>query len=439
MLLIWGAAMLLLTVAGLGAAGVAAAATELWHRAYDGPAHGSDAFTAVVRGAADSAYAAGYAAATGGHRTDMLLVRYASDGTRKWVRLWNGPASGNDRCRGLARDAAGALYLAGSTAGRGGDAALVKYSAAGTLLWSRRYDSGHAQRDEARFVLPGPGGRGVYVVIETLTPAGWRWAVMRYDGDGSRRWLVRRSIDWFPDQWRSQDATTDGSGNVYVAGWGQFGDLREPLLISYSPAGAPRWGFNNDSIYTYADAVAVTCTRDGVAVATNRAATVGELNGGWLFMVPYATSTWAWYSDSVPPAYSWKFHDVSSMSNGHLLTIGRFLNGLRSSGFLQEQDGATGAGVPDGAWTWSDDVDCTGDFVAVDSSDKAWIAGKHGAGLSVLHYEPGSGITWTYNYTGHEASRALALTATSNPGACVAGWARDSGKSANAFIMRVAP
>ncbi len=137
--------------AGLQAAPLAGAASVDWQQVYDGKARGSDAFTSVVA-ASGGVYAAGYTAVSWLNRSDMLLVRYAANGSRSWVRRWNGPASGSDQCWDMARDGRGGLYLVGRTAGRGGDAAILRYSSSGRLSWSRRFDSGSSWQDDARFV-----------------------------------------------------------------------------------------------------------------------------------------------------------------------------------------------------------------------------------------------------------------------------------------------
>ena len=176
-----------LALAALQAAPLAGAASVDWQQAYDGKARGSDAFTSVVA-ASGGVYAAGYTSTSWLNRSDMLLVRYAANGSRSWVRRWNGPASGSDQCWDMARDGRGGLYLVGRTAGRGGDAAILRYSSSGRLSWSRRFDSGSAWQDDARFVRGFRGGAGVYVVVESSSSTTFRTRVLRYSGTGTRLW-----------------------------------------------------------------------------------------------------------------------------------------------------------------------------------------------------------------------------------------------------------
>ncbi len=97
----------------LATAPFAAAESVSWQQVFDGRLHGGDAFTAIAVAPDGGVYAAGYAAVSSANRSDMLLVRYAPNGSRSWVRQWNGPASGSDQCWDVARYGRGGLYLVG--------------------------------------------------------------------------------------------------------------------------------------------------------------------------------------------------------------------------------------------------------------------------------------------------------------------------------------
>ena len=205
-------------LAGIAGAPVAGAEGVSWQQVYDGPLRGSDAFTSVVAAPGGGVYAAGYAAVSTPNRSDVLLVRYAANGSRTWVRLWNGPATGSDQCWDLARDGRGRLYLVGRTAGRGGDAAILRYSSDGRLAWSRRFDTGSSWQDDARFVSGVPGG-GIYVVVESWSGTVYRTRLLRYSALGARVWTAALA----PGS-RVTDVTTDAAGNVYLSGWSGSAD-----------------------------------------------------------------------------------------------------------------------------------------------------------------------------------------------------------------------
>ena len=130
-------------------------------------------------------------------------------------------------------------------------------------------------------------------------------------------------------------------------------------------------------------------------------------------------------------------NDVAGTESGGAVAVGRARSGGADQGFLVRLD-ATGA-VVSAPLAWTDAAGCGGDLVATTSGDAAWVAGRTGTVFSALHYVPASGLTWRYDYDARPAGRALALTATSDGGAYVAGWGRATGAGADALILRLAP
>ena len=231
----------------------AAAESVAWQQVFDGRLHGGDAFTAVAAAPDGGVYAAGYTAVSSANRSDMLLVRYAPSGSRSWVRQWNGPASGSDQCWDVARDGRGGLYLVGRTAGRGGDAAILRYSSGGRLTWSRRFDTGSGWQDDARFVRGVAGGDGVYVVVESWSGTAYRTRVLRYSGKGARLWTASLSPGT-----RVSDATTDAGDDLHLCGWAATATGSEAALESLSPAGARRWSVRLPGDAAFARATAIS-------------------------------------------------------------------------------------------------------------------------------------------------------------------------------------
>lgn len=256
---------------------------------------------------------------------------------------------------------------------------------------------------------------------------------MRYASDGSRNW-VSTSLGS-----HASDAVMDGSGNLYVSGWVESAPKWESQVDSYSPSGVHRWMGRPQGSRDFNRATAVTDRHDGIAWVMNSTDVATQPDHGWITGCSYSTFDWgSWSSVDFDPLAGYEFLDLAGTAAKGVIAVGRIARDTGSEGLVIEVDGA-GNIASDGIKTWSSSVDCSGDLVVVDAGDTAWIAGKHGSRLSVLHYEPGSGLTWRYDYGGHDASRALALAAISGPGAYVTGWGRDAGKGANALIMRVAP
>ena len=415
----------------LATAPLAAAESVGWQQAFDGRLHGGDAFTAVAAAPGGGVYAAGYAAVSSANRSDMLLVRYAPNGRRSWVRQWNGPASGSDQCWDVARDGRGGLYLVGRTAGGGGDAAILRYSSNGRLTWSRRFDTGSGWQDDARLALGVAGGDGVYVVVESWSGTAYRTRVLRYSGKGARLWSAPLSPGT-----RVSDAATDAGDGLYLCGWAASATGSDSALDAFSPTGARRWSVRLPGDAAFARATSIGTARDGIVWTTDVSDTAAAPGHGSVSASSYAPFARRWGGDlGLVPPYS--LSDVGGTETGGAVAVGRARSGGADQGFVVRLD-ASGAAVSP-PLTWTDAGGCAGDLVATTSGGAAWVAGRTGTVFSALHYVPASGLAWRYDYDAQPAGRALAVTATSDGGAYVAGWGRATGAGADALILRLAP
>lgn len=121
--------------------------TQLWVRRYHGPANGDDVAEAIATDAAGNVYVTGTSdAGPGKGRLDYATLAYNSSGTLLWVRRYN--ASVNDQATAIATDAFGHVYVTGSSnSSTGSDYATLAYNSSGTLLWVRRYNGSINNRD----------------------------------------------------------------------------------------------------------------------------------------------------------------------------------------------------------------------------------------------------------------------------------------------------
>ncbi len=76
-----------------------------------------------------------------GQASNFSTAKYAG-GKQLWIKSYNGPSSSFDQPRAIALDAAGNIYVTGTSRGtNGNDYATVKYGPNGDELWTARYDA----------------------------------------------------------------------------------------------------------------------------------------------------------------------------------------------------------------------------------------------------------------------------------------------------------
>ena len=119
------------------------AGDTVWTRRFGGT--GDDEATALVYDATGYVYVTGYST---GASVDFLTIKYnATTGDTVWTRRYNGPAATEDRAVGIRTDNLGYVYVAGyAGVGTHTEAVVVKYGAAGGLVWTRQTATGLRRR-----------------------------------------------------------------------------------------------------------------------------------------------------------------------------------------------------------------------------------------------------------------------------------------------------
>lgn len=146
--------------------------TLLWTRTHNAFPDAVDAAFGVAVDAAGNGYVAGSVSVTGG-LSDGWLAKFAPDGSDVWTVTYDSPAGDQDVFRAVAVDpATGTVYVAGCERRpdlfQEGNALIAAYSATGTLLWATSFDGGAGLWDEALGVAVAPGGDPVVTGFVTL-------------------------------------------------------------------------------------------------------------------------------------------------------------------------------------------------------------------------------------------------------------------------------
>jgi uncharacterized delta-60 repeat protein len=201
---------------------------------------GSDVADGVASAADGSAYVVGITDSFtidpfGNPSPKIFVVKFASDGSLSWQRIWNGTT-----IRGLGRpdvavSADGSVYVTGITANNGNDAVLLKFDANGTLLWERAW--GGAESDAALAVATAPDGSAYIAGNETSFGSGFGLFVVKFDSTGN---LVWQRIS---DGANGNAVAVAPDGSVYAAGTtprNEIGNF-DIVVLKITAAGSLLW------------------------------------------------------------------------------------------------------------------------------------------------------------------------------------------------------
>ncbi len=213
---------------------VSAAGQFEWVRQYGGA--GQDESYGVATDAAGNVYMAGTTCASiGGPNAgdrDGFIIKLAPDGTELWARQYG--TAGTDDCRDITADDLGNVYVAERTL-------LRKLTQDGDLVWAKPMPpapmGGHAQAYVMKVASDGVGG----VLAECITYGSYAapgfdidLVLARLDGAGNMTWAIQVPGDYYPP-W---GIAYDGISRVYVSG-----DIHGEALPGSTYAGGPFDGF----------------------------------------------------------------------------------------------------------------------------------------------------------------------------------------------------
>jgi uncharacterized delta-60 repeat protein len=220
------------------------AGVPLWTNRFNGTANRYDKPTALAVDGSGNAYVTGYSY-TGYYYRDYATIKYSSAGVPLWTNRFNGTGNASDTATALAVDGGGNVYVTGYSTGSGAneDYATIKYSSAGVPLWTSRFNGAGNDDDEATALAVDSNG-DVYVTGWSAPVNGsllYDYATIKYSSAGVLLWTKR-----FNGAGNLDDEATalavDGSGNVYVTGYSTgSGGNYDYATIKYSTVGVPLW------------------------------------------------------------------------------------------------------------------------------------------------------------------------------------------------------
>jgi hypothetical protein len=231
----------------------------LWGTTFNGPSSGQDEKPFMALDAAGNAYVAAQSRGIG-TGVDIVVTKYDPNGNELWVARFNGTGNGTDYPTGLTLDAAGNIYVIGST-WRGFnstpgntefDYVTLKYDTNGNRLWTRYFSGTNAKSfDDVPYEVLTDAAGNVYVTGASEYSGIYNFlvnqiATLKYDANGTQLWL--RTFDT-NDHWGTagSDLALDAQGNVYVTGTGRVATVNvntttdDIFTIKYTTDGTQLW------------------------------------------------------------------------------------------------------------------------------------------------------------------------------------------------------
>jgi hypothetical protein len=131
---------------------------ELWVARYNGPDNNYDTPSGLAVDIEDNVYVTGQ---SGG---DYITAKYDSNGNQLWTVQYNGPGDGVDYALAIAVNHMGMVYVTGLSEGSGSysDYATIKYDFQGKELWVARYN-GPGNGDDHALAIAVDAAGNVYV------------------------------------------------------------------------------------------------------------------------------------------------------------------------------------------------------------------------------------------------------------------------------------
>jgi len=216
----------------------------LWVASYNGPDNYYDIATAMVLDDSGNVYVTGWSENTIPYESDVVTVKYNSDGEEQWVNRYAYPDILSDEiANAIAIDDSGNVYVTGYIypSGSWSDYLTIKYNPAGDTLWTARYNSPTDAPDEAIAVAV-DGLGNVYVTGNSIGTYSKDYTTVKYNSTGQTIWVARYNS---PQNWEEEASAmaVDNSGNVYVTGRSDDDVITQMdyLTVKFDSSGVLEW------------------------------------------------------------------------------------------------------------------------------------------------------------------------------------------------------
>jgi hypothetical protein len=156
-----------------------------------------------------------------GNYFDYATIKYSSAGTPLWTNRYNGPGNGSDGAYAVAVDGSNNVIVTGWSDGSGSyyDYTTIKYSSDSVPLWTNRYN-GPGNGYDLAYAVAVDDSNNVIVTGNSYRSESywWDYATIKYSSDGVPLWTNFYNGPGNADD-QAVAMAVDHRGNVIVTGY----------------------------------------------------------------------------------------------------------------------------------------------------------------------------------------------------------------------------
>lgn len=188
-----------------------------WARYYNGPANNDDIATAIAIDTLGNIVVVGSSVGVS-TSNDIVLIKYNPNGDQLWVSRYDGPANNVDYPKSLFVIPSGEIFVGGWSFGTTSytDMIVLKYSSNGGRLWEARYNDPSNDYDYLEGMIVDQWGNS-YISGTTGGSLKNNYATIKYNDAGEMQWVA-----YYANQTSAADEVIamamDNLGNIFVTG-----------------------------------------------------------------------------------------------------------------------------------------------------------------------------------------------------------------------------
>ncbi len=401
--------------------------TAQWTSVYNGISSDTDQVAAIAVDNSGNVFVTGFSKGAGTGK-DIATIKYNSEGQQQWVsRYNNSDANGNDVPTAIAFDNSGNVYVTGQSYGNGtfSDIITIKYSSDGNELWNDRYNGEGSDVDGGTAIALDNSGNVIVTGYSVGAITSEDYTTIKYNSSGARQWIAKYNKPTESDIDIATSVVLDNSGNVYVTGYSVGNNTLEDIaVVKYDPSGNEMWvtRYNgNGNSYDIATGLAIDANSN-ILVSGFTHSTTNEEDYVVIKLNADGAEQWIRTYNGTASSY-----DITAgIATDNLGNV--FVSGFSYGGDSQENYTTIKYGS-DGALIWERSYNGTGDSydiataIKTDNSGNVYVTGYSLDDVTsedyvTLKYNTNGDLIWTEKFNGPanggDIANSLAVDASNN-------------------------